>query len=125
PPPVLTPTAIGVSCMPPVRVVSRRLHRLDPLDNDVLTSELTLMIQDGVRLRYGLQGQPYPAPAELAGSVSAGLVSYPTYRLFVIASSIVVCIAAWYVIEGTRLGMLVSASTVRPAPPRGVGIERR
>jgi len=40
----------------------RRLYGLDPLYNFTLTFGLTLMIQDGVRLRYGLQGQPYPAP---------------------------------------------------------------
>src|SRR5712691_11160999 len=80
------------------------------------------MVQDGVRLRYGLQGQPYPAPAELAGSVSAGLVAYPTYRLFVIAFSIVVCVAVWYVIERTRLGMIVRAATERPELTRALGI---
>src|SRR5256714_3250578 len=80
------------------------------------------MIQDGVRLRSGLQGQPYPAPAELAGSVSAGLVAYPTYRLFVIAFSIVVCVAVWYVIERTRLGMIVRAATECPELTRALGV---
>src|SRR5207244_11217478 len=77
---------------------------------------------DGGRLRYGLQGQPYPAPAELAGSVSAGLVSYPTYRLFVIVFSLVACALVWYVIERTRLGMVVRASTERPELTRALGI---
>ena len=108
---VLAPIAIGIAGMVLERLLIRRLYGLDPLYNFLLTFGLTLMIQDGVRLRYGLQGQPYPAPAELAGSVSAGLVAYPTYRLFVIAFSIVVCIAVWYVIERTRLGMIVRAGT--------------
>src|SRR5438552_794483 len=111
---VLAPIAIGIAGMVLERLLIRRLYGLDPLYNFLLTFGLTLMIQDGVRLRYGLQGQPYPAPAELAGSVSAGLVAYPTYRLFVIAFSIVVCIVVWYVIERTRLGMIVRAATERP-----------
>src|SRR2546423_7287404 len=113
---VLAPIGIGLAGMLVERLLIRRLYGLDPLYNFLLTFGLTLMIQDGVRLRYGLQGQPYPAPAELAGSVSAGLVAYPTYRPFVIAFSIVVCVAVWYVIERTRLGMIVRAATPPPHP---------
>src|SRR6266568_3358579 len=88
---VIAPLAIGVAAMGLERVLIRRLYGLDPLYNFLLTFGLTLIIQTGMPLPFGLQGQPYPAPAELAGSVSAGLVAYPVYRLFVIAFSIVVC----------------------------------
>src|SRR5256885_5071533 len=78
----VVPVGLGLAGMVLERLLIRRLAPLDPLYNFLLTFGLTLMIQDGVRLRYGLQGQPYPAPAELAGSVSAGLVAYPEDRLF-------------------------------------------
>lgn len=119
---IVAPIAIGVAGMVLERLLIRRLYGLDPLYNFLLTFGLALMIQDGMRLRYGLQGQPYPAPAELAGSVSLGLVAYPTYRLFVIAFSIAVCIGVWYVIERTRLGMVVRAATERPELTRALGI---
>src|SRR5207244_12849758 len=73
---IVAPIGIGIAGMVLERLLIRRLYGLDPLYNFLLTFGLTLMIQDGVRLRYGLQGQPYPAPAELGGSVSAGLVGY-------------------------------------------------
>src|SRR5206468_2988683 len=104
---IVAPIGIGIAGMVLERLLIRRLYGLDPLYNFLLTFGLTLMIQDGVRLRYGLQGQPYPAPAELAGSVSAGLVSYPTYRLFVIASSI-----AGAVVAGFLVGVLASLAAV-------------
>src|SRR6266498_3193127 len=76
-----------------------------------------------LRLQFGIQGQPYPTPDELSASVSLGLVSYPLYRLFVIAFSLLVCVATWYVIERTRLGMVVRAATERGELTRALGID--
>src|SRR5437867_10286070 len=101
---ILAPLGIGIAGMVLERLLIRRLYGLDPLYNFLLTFGLTLMIQDGMRLGFGLQGQPYPAPAELAGSVSLGPVGYPTYRLFVIVFSLVACTLVWYAIERTPLG---------------------
>jgi len=118
----IAPLVIGVAAMGLERALIRRLYGLDPLYNFLLTFGLTLMIQDGMRLRFGLQGQPYPAPGELAGSLSLGPVGYPVYRLFVIVFSVAVCVLVWYLIERTRLGMVVRASTERPELTRALGI---
>ncbi|MGH2715106.1 MAG: branched-chain amino acid ABC transporter permease, partial [Thermoleophilaceae bacterium] len=101
---LLAPLAVGAGAMVLERLLIRRLYHLDPLYNFLLTFGLTLVIQDGMRLRFGLQGQPYPAPAELAGSLALGTAAYPTYRLFVIAFSLAACFLVWYAIERTRLG---------------------
>ena len=119
---LLAPLAIGAIAIVLERVLIRRLYGLDPLYSFLLTFGLTLMIQDGMRLRFGLQGQPYPAPGELEGSVALGPLTYPAYRLFVIAFSILVCFAVWYVIERTRLGMVVRAATERAELTRALGI---
>ncbi|MGH2800922.1 MAG: hypothetical protein ACRDM0_25280, partial [Thermoleophilaceae bacterium] len=90
------------------RLVER--HRLDlgmgERANEPDLDLLALVIQDGMRRSFGLQGQPYPAPAELAGSLALGSAAYPTYRLFVIAFSLAACFLVWYAIERTRLGAL-------------------
>jgi branched-chain amino acid transport system permease protein len=119
---VIAPLAIGVAAMGLERLLIRRVYGLDPLYGFLLTFGLTLIIQDGMRLRFGLQGQPYPAPAELAGSLSLGAVGYPVYRLFVIVFSLAVCVLVWYLIERTRVGMVVRASTERPELTRALGI---
>jgi branched-chain amino acid transport system permease protein len=119
---LIAPFAIGLAGMVLERALIRRLYGLDPLYNFLLTFGLTLMIQDGMRLRFGLQGQPYPTPAELAGSISLGAIGYPSYRLFVIGFSIAVCVLVWYAIERTRLGMVVRAATERPELTRALGI---
>ncbi len=119
---ILAPVAIGVLGMMLERTLIRRLYNLDPLYNFLLTFGLTLLIQDAMRLRFGLQGQPYPAPSQLAGATFLGTFAYPTYRLFVIVFSLVICVAVYYVIERTRVGMVVRAATEKPQLTRALGI---
>ena len=119
---VLAPLAVACVGIVLERLLLRRLYGLDPLYGFLLTFGLTIFIQDAMRLRFGLQGQPYATPAELAGSVSLGLASYPTYRLFVIGFSVAVAIGVWYAIERTRLGMVVRTATERPELTRALGI---
>src|SRR5258708_13448551 len=67
---IIAPVAIALVGMVLERVLLRRLAGLDPLYGFLFTFGLTLVIQDGMRLRFGLQGQPYATPAELAGSIA-------------------------------------------------------
>ena len=119
---LVAPFAVAVVGVIVERLLLRRLYGLDPLYGFLLTFGLTLFIQDAMRLRFGLQGQPYAEPAELAGSVSLGLVAYPTYRLFVIVFAMVIAAGTWYAIERSRLGMVVRAATERPELTRALGI---
>ena len=123
--PALLVAPLGVAALGAVveRLLLRRLYGLDPLYGFLLTFGLALFIQDAMRLRFGIQGQPYPTPAELSASVSFGVVGYPVYRLFVIALAIAVCVATWYLIERTRLGMVVRAATERGELTRALGID--
>jgi len=120
---VLAPVGVALLAIVVERLFLRRLYGLDPLYGFLLTFGLTLFLQDAMRLRFGIQGQPYPTPEELAASVSLGPVSYPVYRLFVIVFSLIVCAVTWYVIERTRLGMVVRAATERGELTRALGID--
>lgn len=119
---VIAPVVLAAVAILVERLLLRHLYGLDPLYGFLFMFGLALVIQDAMRLRFGLQGQPYPAPPQLDGSVSLGLVAYPVFRLFVIAFSVAVAGAVWYVIERTRLGMVVRAATERPELTRAFGI---
>src|SRR5438105_2500636 len=116
------PIGVGLLGMLAERTLIRRLYGLDPLYNFLLTFGLTLFIQDVVRLRYGVQGQPYGTPPGLGGATVLGTFAFPNYRLFVIAFSLAACTLVWYVIERTRVGMVVRAATERPALTRALGV---
>lgn len=119
---LLAPLIVGVLGMILERGFIRRLYKLDPLYNFLLTFGFTLIIQDAVRLRYGMQGQPYGTPDLLKGAMNLGVLSYPTYRLFIVLSALVICGLVWYIIERTRVGMIVRASTEKPDLTRALGI---
>ncbi|HEX8968358.1 MAG TPA: branched-chain amino acid ABC transporter permease [Chloroflexota bacterium] len=115
--------SIGVLGMILERTLVRRLYGLDPLYNFLLTFGLALIIQDALRLRFGVQGQPYRAPSELGGVTLLGVLAYPNYRLFVIVFAVVVCGLVWFVIERTRIGMVVRAAIEKPELTRALGVD--
>lgn len=119
---LLAPLLVGLLGMLLERSLFRRLYSLDPLYNFLLAFGIALMLQDAMRLRFGIQGKPYGTPPGLAGVANLGLVAFPNYRLFVIVFSLLVCVAVWYAIERTRLGMVVRAATEKPDLTRALGV---
>jgi branched-chain amino acid transport system permease protein len=122
---LVVPTALGVLGMAFERLLIARLVRLDPLYNFLLTFGIALILQDVVRLRYGVASQPYSRPALLDGSVDLGLFDYPKYQVFVFAFSVVVSVLVWLALTKTRVGVIVRASTERPELTRALGIDVR
>lgn len=120
---LISPLAVAAVGFGLERTLLRRLYDLDVLYNLLLTFGLTLLIQDAMRLRFGVQGVPYPAPPELRGAVAIGFMFFPTYRLFVLAFSIAVCLGTWWLIERTRVGMVIRAATENPMLTRALGVD--
>ncbi|MEU5727326.1 branched-chain amino acid ABC transporter permease [Micromonospora sp. NPDC047738] len=120
---VIMPLALGLLGMVLERAVIHRLTRLDPLYNFLLTFGLTLILQDLVKSRYGVQSSPYATPTELSGSVDFGLFDFPTYRVFILGFTVLLCGAVWWVLGRTRIGMVVRAATERPELTRAFGID--
>jgi len=60
---VIAPIGVGFLGMILERVLIRRLYVLDPLYNFLLTFGIALVLQDAMRLRYGVQGKPYGTPS--------------------------------------------------------------
>ncbi len=100
----------------------RRLYNLDHLYGLLLTFALSLMIEGIFREGYGVSGQPYNIPSSLQGAVNLGFMYLPIYRAWVLAASLTICIATWWVVERTRLGAYLRAGTENPALVRAFGI---
>ncbi|MEV5767930.1 branched-chain amino acid ABC transporter permease [Micromonospora sp. NPDC052213] len=119
---VIMPVGLGLLGMALERAFIHRLTRLDPLYNFLLTFGLTLIVQDLVKLRYGVQSSPYETPSALSGSVDFGLFDFPTYRVFILGFAVAVCVGVWWVLTRTRIGMVVRASTERAELTQAFGI---
>ncbi|SCF31328.1 branched-chain amino acid ABC transporter permease [Micromonospora mirobrigensis] len=119
---VIMPVLLGALGMALERAFVHRLAQLDPLYNFLLTFGLTLILQDLVKSRYGVQSIPYATPGELGGSVDLGLFDFPTYRVFVLVFAVAICVGVWWLLTHSRVGMVVRAATERPELTRAFGI---
>ncbi|HKV88454.1 MAG TPA: branched-chain amino acid ABC transporter permease, partial [Candidatus Dormibacteraeota bacterium] len=118
----IVPLVVGALGIVIERLMLARLYKLDHLYGLLLTFGLALIIQGLFRQQYGTSGIPYTMPSELAGGRNLGFMFLPNYRAWVIAVSVVVCLATWFVIEKTKLGSYLRAATENPALVQAFGI---
>lgn len=119
---LLAPVVVGIVGVAIERTMLSRLHDLDPLYGLLLTFGLALVIEGVFRNFYGVSGRPYPIPEALTGGRNLGFMFLPNYRAWVIVVSLVVSFGAWLLIERTRLGAYLRASTENPSLVRAFGI---
>lgn len=119
---ILAPILVGLTGMLTERLLIRRIYDIDHAYGLLLTIGLTYVIEGGFRVAYGTSGLRYQIPQELAGGFNLGFMFLPTYRAWVIVTSVVVCFATWYAIERTRLGSYLRAATENPTMVQAFGI---
>ena len=119
---LLVPLILGAFGMLIERALLQWLYKLDHLYGLLLTFGLALIIEGTYRHFFGVSGQPYPVPAQLSGATNLGFMVLPNYRAWVVAASLMVCLATWFVIERTRLGAYLRAGTENPKLVQAFGI---
>jgi branched-chain amino acid transport system permease protein len=119
---LLVPLIIGAFGMLIERALLQWLYKLDHLYGLLLTFGLALIIEGTYRHFFGVSGQPYPVPEQLSGATNLGFMILPNYRAWVVAASLTVCVATWFVIERTRLGAYLRAGTENPKLVQAFGI---
>lgn len=116
------PLLVGLFGIAIERSLLQWLYKLDHLYGLLLTFGLALIIEGFFRHLYGVSGQPFSVPDEIAGGISLGFMFLPKYRLWVVVSSFTVCFLTWFVIERTRLGAYLRAATENPKMTQAFGI---
>ncbi|HYO53097.1 branched-chain amino acid ABC transporter permease [Archangium sp.] len=108
---LVAPLVVGLLGVLIERFLLSRLYKLDPLYGLLLTFGLALIFEGLFRRFYGVSGQQYSVPRELAGGRNLGFMFLPNYRGWVIVAALVVCFATWFLIERTKLGAYLRAGT--------------
>ena len=102
------------------------LYQRDHLQQVLMTYALILVFEEARSLLVGNDVHGVNVPAWLAGSVPLGeLMTYPVYRLFASAACIVVAAALYWVVNRTRLGMMIRAGASNRDMVRGLGVDIR
>ena len=107
--------------------VLKRLYRRDPLSQVLATFALILVFNEATRAIWGVQPLNLNVPAALSGSVDiVPGMSYPAYRLAIIAVGLAVAVLLYVLVTRTRMGMLVraGASNREMATAMGTDIRR-
>jgi branched-chain amino acid transport system permease protein len=117
---VIVPILVGIFGMVLERLFLKKLYHLDHLYGLLLTFGMALIIEGLYRRQFGSSGQPFENP--IPGGMNLGFMFLPYYRAFIIAASLVVCLATWYMIERTKLGSYLRAATERPDLVQAMGI---
>jgi branched-chain amino acid transport system permease protein len=119
---IIAPVIVGITGVIVERLFLQKLYKLDHLYGLLLTFGLALIFEGVARNYFGSAGLPYTVPESLRGGQNLGFMFLPNYRAWVIAASLGVCIATWFVIERTRLGAYLRAATENPTLVRAFGI---
>ena len=119
---IVAPILVGLFGIIIEKTMLQWLYRLDHLYGLLLTFGITLMLEGIFRSFYGVSGQPFSVPSQLAGATDLGFMILPNYRAWVVFASILVCLMTWFVIEKTRLGAYLRAGTENPKMVEAFGI---
>jgi branched-chain amino acid transport system permease protein len=91
-------------------LVLRRLYDRDHLDQVLATFALILIFSEGTRWAFGSFPLYLDVPPALAGPVRLPLgISYPAYRLAIIAAGLAGAVGLFLLIGRTRLGVRIRA----------------
>jgi branched-chain amino acid transport system permease protein len=105
-------------------VALRRLYGRDHLDHVLGTFGLILFFNELVRLVWGPAGLTLPLPAWLSTSVELiPGIYYPTYRLAIILTALIVGLSLYLVVMRTRVGMLIRAGASNREMVGALGID--
>jgi branched-subunit amino acid ABC-type transport system permease component len=101
----------------------RPIYQREPLYGLILTFGLALVFREGVRQIWGGDMRrilpPFPGSTPLLG------MTYPNYRLFLLAASAVVLLAIWLFFTRTRAGIIVRAAVQDAEMLDGLGVDVR
>ena len=101
----------------------RPIYDREPLYGLILTFGLALVFREGVRQIWGGDMRrilpPFPGSTPILG------MTYPNYRLFLLAMSAVVLLAIWLFFTRTRAGIIVRAAVQDSEMLDGLGVNVR
>jgi branched-subunit amino acid ABC-type transport system permease component len=105
--------------------VLRRVYRAPHVFQLLATFALVFILGDVAKLVWGRENHSVGVPPLLAGASQALGVTFPTYRLFLIAVGIAVAAGLWLLLHRTRWGIYVRAATMDRDMLSALGVNTR
>jgi branched-chain amino acid transport system permease protein len=104
--------------------VVRALYQRDHLDHVLATFGLILVIDTLAHLIWGPEGVSIPVPVWLRGQVEIfPNIIFPSYRLLIIVTGLAVAGLLYWLVNHTRLGMLIRAGASNRTMVSALGVD--
>lgn len=120
---VLAPIVVGTVGLLFELIILRRLYQREAHAFLMVTFGLALVTGEMVRLIWGSDALQVPAPSALSGVIFLLDEPFPVYRLFLAGAGIAVAIAIWQILERTRLGLLIRATSQNAEMVHALGVD--
>ncbi|WP_455280601.1 branched-chain amino acid ABC transporter permease [[Eubacterium] cellulosolvens] len=101
----------------------RRLYGQDMKFTLIFNFGLMLVLVQSFRSIWGKMGKPFFVPNILDFSVDLGIITYPAYRLFVLALSFGIALAVYLFLKKTHVGIAVRAGIQNREMVQALGID--
>jgi branched-chain amino acid transport system permease protein len=107
-------------------LVFRHLYDRDHLQQVLATFGVILVLNQGVKWLFGAAPLQVPMPEAFTGGIRLmeGLL-YPTYRVAIIAGGLATAGLLWWLVERTKVGMLVRAGATNAPMVAALGVDIR
>ncbi len=119
---LVAPLGVGLAGFIMERGFLRFLYKRDHLNQVILTFGFAYVFADAMRWIFGGDPKSIPAPEPFNKSVEILGRQFPSYRLFVIAFSLLLALGLWYLLEKTRLGAIIRAGVSDKEIAGGLGL---
>ncbi|TWC30529.1 amino acid/amide ABC transporter membrane protein 1 (HAAT family) [Pseudomonas sp. SJZ079] len=108
------------------RFLMQALYRRDHLDQVLMTFGMILVIDSLRSIAWGNDVHSVAIPALLEGSIQlTETLEYPVYRLFISAVCGLIALAMYWVLQRTRLGIVIRGGASNREMVQGLGINIR
>lgn len=116
------PVLVGLLGMLIETTLLRRLYLEDPLQGLLLTFGLAMVLEQGIRLVWGLSPKGFDVPAAFGGALQLGALTYSKYRSFILGSVVLLIVGLMLFLQKTPIGTIVRAGSRDPMMVRLLGI---
>lgn len=119
---ILSPLAVAAIGAALYFLLIDRMRGAGPMNQVLVTFGLIFVFLDIVRIVWGDIELGLEAPDALKGAVEFAGVSYPAYRLFIIAAGLTVMAALWAALSKTRIGAMIRAGVENSEMAAALGV---
>jgi branched-chain amino acid transport system permease protein len=118
----IAPVVVGLLGAFVERYGLRRVHRWGHVAELLFTFGLAYLIEESVKVIWGLAAVPFRVPAALEGPLfTLYSTSFPKLRGFMMLVALLMLFAVWLLLTRTRIGLVIQAALTHPHTAEALG----